>query len=170
MSHGEFTVVAADLRGYGDSSKPADGVNHSGYSKRAMAQDQVEVMRHFGFDRFAVVGHDRGGRVTHRMLLDHSDRITKAAVIDIVPTHKVYHNVTKELATAYYHWFFLIRRLHFRNGCRFRVPESFVRQGSSTPAATPSTSAVSAIRPPFMRLARTTAPAPPWFSNMTRPT
>jgi haloacetate dehalogenase len=131
----EFTVVAADLRGYGDSSKPADGVNHSGYSKRAMAQDQVEVMRHFGFDRFAVVGHDRGGRVTHRMLLDHSDRITKAAVIDIVPTHKVYHNVTKELATAYYHWFFLIQPAPFPETVVARSLESFVRQGSSTPAA-----------------------------------
>src|SRR5437016_4565255 len=130
-----FTVVAADLRGYGDSSKPADGVNHSGYSKRAMAQDQVEVMRHFGFDRFAVVGHDRGGRVTHRMLLDHSDRITKAAVIDIVPTHKVYHNVTKELATAYYHWFFLIQPAPFPETVVARSLESFVRQGSSTPAA-----------------------------------
>ena len=63
----EFTVVAADLRGYGDSSKPADGENHSNYSKRSMALDQVEVMRHFGFEKFAVVGHDRGGRVGHRM-------------------------------------------------------------------------------------------------------
>src|SRR4029077_6812223 len=62
-----YTVVAADLRGYGDSSKPADGENHSAYSKRAMAEDQVEVMRHFGFEKFAVVGHDRGGRVGHRM-------------------------------------------------------------------------------------------------------
>jgi len=105
----EFTVVAADLRGYGDSSKPDDGENHSGYSKRATAQDQVEVMRHFGFDRFAVVGHDRGGRVGHRMALDHPKRVSKLAVIDIVPTYKLLKNVTKEFATAYYHWFLLIQ-------------------------------------------------------------
>ena len=101
-----FTVVAADLRGYGDSSKPADGPNHSTYSKRAMALDQVEVMKHFGFDRFAVVGHDRGARVTHRMALDHPAIVTKAAVLDIIPTHYIYTHVTREVATAYYHWFF----------------------------------------------------------------
>jgi len=105
----DFTVVAADLRGYGDSSKPADGENHFNYSKRAMAQDQVEVMSHFGFEKFAVVGHDRGGRVAHRMAMDHPDRVTKVAVLDIVPTYKLFHNVTKEFATAYYHWFFLIQ-------------------------------------------------------------
>jgi haloacetate dehalogenase len=105
----EFTVVAPDLRGYGDSSKPADGDNHIGYSKRAMAQDQVEVMSHLGFGKFAVVGHDRGGRVAHRMALDHAEKITRIAVIDIVPTHKLYHNVTREFAIAYYHWFFLIQ-------------------------------------------------------------
>jgi haloacetate dehalogenase len=108
-----FTVVAADLRGYGDSSKPADGENHAGYSKRAMAQDQVEVMRHFGFEKFAVAGHDRGARVAHRMALDHSDRVTGAAVLDIVPTHKLFHSVTREFATAYYHWFFLIQPAPF---------------------------------------------------------
>jgi haloacetate dehalogenase len=105
----EFTVVATDLRGYGDSSKPGDGDDHIGYSKRAMAQDQIEVMSHLGFGNFAVVGHDRGGRVAHRMALDHAERITRAVVIDIVPTHKLYHNVTREFATAYYHWFFLIQ-------------------------------------------------------------
>jgi haloacetate dehalogenase len=109
----EYTVVAADLRGYGDSSKPADGVNHANYSKRAMAQDQVEVMRALGFPQFAVVGHDRGGRVTHRMALDHPSVVTKAAVLDIVPTHYIYNHVTREFATAYYHWFFLIRPAPF---------------------------------------------------------
>ena len=109
----EFTVIAADLRGYGDSSKPADGQNHSNYSKRAMALDGVEVMKHFGFDRFAVVGHDRGGRVAHRMALDHADKLTRVAVLDIVPTYKLYHNVTREFATAYYHWFFFIQRAPF---------------------------------------------------------
>src|SRR5262245_17820034 len=102
-----FTVIATDLRGYGDSSKPPDGENHSGYSKRAMAQDQLAVMRQFGFDKFALVGHDRGGRVAHRMTLDHPQAITRLAVLDIVPTHTVYTTVTRELASAYFHWFFL---------------------------------------------------------------
>lgn len=104
-----FTVVATDLRGYGDSSKPPAGEDHSGYSKRAMAQDQVEVMRALGFERFAVVGHDRGARVAHRMALDHADVVTKVVVLDIVPTRTLYTNVSKSFATAYFHWFFLIQ-------------------------------------------------------------
>jgi haloacetate dehalogenase len=90
----EFSVFAADLRGYGDSSKPEGGENHSNYSKRAMALDQIELMSHFGFEKFAVVGHDRGGRVGHRMALDHPDRVTKLAVLDIVPTYDLLHRVT----------------------------------------------------------------------------
>ena len=106
----KFTVVAADLRGYGDSSKPADGENHLNYSKRAMAQDQVELMASLGFQKFALVGHDRGGRVAHRLVLDHADRVTKLAILDIVPTYKVLHSVTNELATANFHWWFLIQK------------------------------------------------------------
>lgn len=109
----EFTVVTADLRGYGDSSKPPDGENHSNYSKRAMTLDQMEVMSHFGFEKFAVVGHDRGGRVGHRMALDYPDRITKLAVLDIVPTYKMLHSVNNEVATAFYHWFFLVQPAPF---------------------------------------------------------
>jgi haloacetate dehalogenase len=109
----KFTVVASDLRGYGDSSKPSDGENHLGYSKRAMAQDQVEVMAGLGFQKFSVVGHDRGGRVAHRMAVDHPDRVTKVAVLDIVPTYKLFHNVTKEWATSSFHWFFLIQKSPF---------------------------------------------------------
>jgi haloacetate dehalogenase len=105
----DFTVVATDLRGYGASGKPDDGENHAGHAKRAMALDQIEVMQQLGFDRFSVAGHDRGGRVAHRMALDHPDRITRMAVIDIVPTLKVYSTVSKQLATAYFHWFFLIQ-------------------------------------------------------------
>ncbi|HEV3058772.1 MAG TPA: alpha/beta hydrolase [Vicinamibacterales bacterium] len=104
-----FTVVATDLRGYGDSSKPPDGDGHSNYSKRAMALDQVEVMRHFGFERFAVVGHDRGGRVGHRMALDHPDRVTKLVTLDIVPTYYLYTHVTIEFVQAYFHWFNYLR-------------------------------------------------------------
>ncbi len=99
----EYTVVAADLRGYGDSSKPPDGENHSNYSKRAMALDQVEVMKHFGIDRFPVVGHDRGGRVAHRMALDHPEKVTKLAVLDIIPTYYLYTHVTIEFVQAYFH-------------------------------------------------------------------
>jgi haloacetate dehalogenase len=104
-----FTVVAADLRGYGDSSKPPGGDDHSGYSKRAMAADQVEAMRALGFDRFAVVGHDRGARVTHRLCLDHPEAVERAAVLDICPTATMYAATDKAFATAYYHWFFLIQ-------------------------------------------------------------
>ncbi len=106
----KFTVVAADLRGYGDSSAPPDGDNHFGYSKRAMALDQVKLMSSLGFEKFLVVGHDRGGRVAHRMALDHPDRVTKLAVLDIVPTYKFFHSVTPELATVNFHWFFLIQK------------------------------------------------------------
>jgi haloacetate dehalogenase len=101
----EYTVVAADLRGYGDSSQPPGLPDHSNYSKRALALDQVVVMRYFGFERFAVVGQDRGGRVAHRMALDHADAVTKAVLIDIVPTHYLYTHVTLEFVQAYFHWF-----------------------------------------------------------------
>lgn len=104
-----YTVVVADLCGYGDSSKPTGGGDHSAYSKRTMAQDQVELMLRLGFPKFAVVGHDRGGRVAHRMARDHRETVTKLAVLDIIPTYTLYHSFTKEVATAYYHWFFLIQ-------------------------------------------------------------
>lgn len=105
----ERTVVAADLRGYGDSSKPPGGGDHSDYSFRAMASDQLEAMRSLGFERFAVIGHDRGGRVAHRLALDHPDAVERVAVLDIVPTGHVYTHVDRTLATAYFHWFFLIQ-------------------------------------------------------------
>ena len=105
----DFTVVAVDLRGYGDSSKPFGSEDHATYSKRAMAADGVEVMQSLGLPSFAVVGHDWGGRVRHRMALDHPDRVTKLAVLDIVPTRHVYSTVSKDLATDYYHWFFFIQ-------------------------------------------------------------
>ena len=103
------TVVASDLRGYGDSSKPPDGEMHVNYSKRAMALDQVEVMKQFGFEKFPVIGQDRGGRVTHRMALDHPDRVTHAAVLDIIPTYYLYTHVTIEFVQAYFHWFNYLR-------------------------------------------------------------
>ncbi|MDJ0950565.1 MAG: alpha/beta hydrolase [Alphaproteobacteria bacterium] len=105
----DFTVIATDLRGYGDSSKPEGGSDHETYSKRAMAQDQIEVMETLGFSRFFVAGHDRGGRVTHRMALDHPERVLRWAVLDIVPTHKIFSTTNQDVATGYYHWFFLIQ-------------------------------------------------------------
>ncbi len=126
----DYTVVAADLRGYGDSSKPADGPNHINYSKRAMALDGVEVMHHFGFDKFALIGHDRGGRVGHRMALDHADKLTKVAVIDIVPTYKLYHNVTREFATSYYHWFFFIQPAPFPETLLNNSIDFYMRRGT----------------------------------------
>lgn len=103
-----FTVVAADLRGYGDSGKPETTEDHTPYSKRAMAQDMAEVMTALGHDRFFVCGHDRGGRVAHRLALDHAERVTKLAVLDIAPTREMYRDTTQAFARAYWHWFFLI--------------------------------------------------------------
>ena len=103
----DFTVVATDLRGYGDSSKPDGGSDHAGYSFRAMAQDQLEVMRSLGFDRYDVCGHDRGARVAHRMALDYPDHVRRVAMLDIVPTHHVLHNITAGWAVDSYHWFFM---------------------------------------------------------------
>ncbi len=100
----DYTVVCADLRGYGASDKPR-GVEN--YSFRAMGGDQVGVMASLGFDRFHVVGHDRGGRVAHRMALDHDDNIMSLTVMDIVPTHLLLNELNTPVARAYYHWFFL---------------------------------------------------------------
>ena len=105
----DHSVIVTDLRGYGDSGKPPDGDNHANYSKRVMALDQVEVMRQLGHETFAVIGHDRGGRVGHRMALDHPDRVTRLAVLDIVPTHYLYTHVTLPFVQAYYHWFSYLR-------------------------------------------------------------
>ena len=105
----QYTLIIPDLRGYGDSSKPADTPDHVNYSKRAMALDQIEVMNHFGFDRFPVVGQDRGGRVGHRLALDYPDKVTRVAVLDIVPTHYHYTHVSIDFVQAYFHWFNYLR-------------------------------------------------------------
>jgi haloacetate dehalogenase len=105
----EFTVVCTDLRGYGDSEKPPGGDDHSGYSFRAMALDQVEVMDALGFPRFYAAGHDRGARVLHRMCLDHPDKVARAAILDIIPQHHLLNNVTRSWATFSWHWFFMIQ-------------------------------------------------------------
>jgi haloacetate dehalogenase len=105
----DHTVVCPDLRGYGDSSKPKGLPGHSNYSKRAMANDMVEVMRALGHERFHVVGHDRGGRVAHRMARDHASRVRTLTVLDISPTLKMYRSTNMQFAKAYFHWFFLIQ-------------------------------------------------------------
>ena len=103
----KYTVVATDLRGYGDSSKPGGGEKSIGYSFRAMAQDQVEVMRALGFEKWRVAGHDRGGRVAHRMALDHGERVQQVAFLDIVPTLHMLSNIPLKWAVDSYHWFFM---------------------------------------------------------------
>jgi haloacetate dehalogenase len=102
-----FTVVAADLSGYGDSLRPPVTDDHVPHSKRALALDQVQAMSSLGYDRFAVAGHDRGGRVAYRMALDHPDRIAALAVLDIVPTADVWARADDRLALGYWHWGFL---------------------------------------------------------------
>lgn len=104
-----YRVVLADLRGYGDSATPHGEPDHSTYSKRAMAADLVELMRVLGYERFAVAGHDRGGRVVHRMALDHPHAVTRLAVLDIAPTLDMYEATDLRFARAYYHWFHLIQ-------------------------------------------------------------
>jgi haloacetate dehalogenase len=103
----DFTVVVTDLRGYGASSKPESTRDHWPYTKRAMAGDQVAVMHALGFDRFAVCGHDRGARVGYRMALDHAERVTRLAVLDIVPTGEVLTRADRAFGLGYWHWFFL---------------------------------------------------------------
>jgi haloacetate dehalogenase len=122
----EFTVVATDLRGYGDSEKPSGGDDHSGYSFRAMAQDQIEVMEALGHKRFYAAGHDRGGRVLHRMCLDHPDKVTRAAILDIVPQHHLFNHVTKNWATFSWHWFFMIQPYDFPERLMSADPDFFI--------------------------------------------
>ncbi len=105
----DFTVVVPDLRGYGDSGKPKSDPAHFVYSKRATSNDMVAVMARLGFTSFRLAGHDRGGRVAHRLTLDHPERVERLAVLDIIPTRTVFQRVDKALATSTYHWFFLIQ-------------------------------------------------------------
>ena len=105
----QFTVVAADLRGYGRSSKPETDARHQCYSKREMANDMITVMKQLGHTTFDLIGHDRGGRVAHRLTMDHPDAVKQLAVLDIAPTREMYRDTSDEFARAYWHWFFLIQ-------------------------------------------------------------
>jgi haloacetate dehalogenase len=128
LAEAGYTVIAADLRGYGDSDKPSGGADHVAYSKRAMALDQVEVMRAFGFPRFAVIGHDRGARVAHRMALDHPEVVERLAVLDIAPTATMYARTDREFATRYFWWFFLIQPFDLPERMIGSDPEYFLRR------------------------------------------
>lgn len=129
-----FTVVATDLRGYGESSKPRGLADHSNYSFRRMAQDQVDVMKHFGFSAFHVAGHDRGARVTYRMALDHRDKVLKAAFLDIAPTRRVWQEMNNmTVAINGYHWTFLAQPVGFpetllRGNERFYIRSKLMTQ------------------------------------------
>jgi haloacetate dehalogenase len=105
----DFRLVVPDLRGYGDSSRPLDDAGHLGHSKRAMAADLAALMTQLGHERFGVVGHDRGGRVAHRLALDHPQRVSRLCVLDIAPTLDMYEATDLRFATAYHHWFHLIQ-------------------------------------------------------------
>jgi haloacetate dehalogenase len=139
-----FTIVAADLRGYGDSGKPEGGENHVAYAKRTMARDQVALMATLGFPRFGIVGHDRGGRVAHRLALDHPGAVTRLAVFDIAPTATMYARTDQEFATRYFWWFFLIQPAPLPERMIGADPEFFLRNhidgqnktlGATEPAA-----------------------------------
>ena len=119
-----YRVVCPDVRGYGDSDKPPTDDTHLPYSKRVMARDMIALMAHFGHDRFAVVGHDRGGRVAHRMALDHSGAVDRLAVIDIAPTATMYARTNREFALRYFWWFFLIQP--------FDLPERMIAADTET--------------------------------------
>jgi haloacetate dehalogenase len=122
-----FTVIAPDLRGYGDSSKPDGGEDHAAYAFRAMAQDFLEIMAGLGFDRFSVAGHDRGARVAFRMALDAPERITALAALDIVPTYNVLSQVSLGWGLEAYHWFFMAQKAPFPEDLLSADPEYYIR-------------------------------------------
>jgi haloacetate dehalogenase len=164
----DHTVVLTDLRGYGDSGKPEPDHESTRYSKRAMARDQLLVMRALGFDRFAVVGHDRGARVGHRLALDAPEAVSALAVLDIVPTRYALQHVDATFAAGYFHWFFLAagngvpeKLLEHEpefsgSGRRFRGWGTTATR--SMPTLCASTSDASPRRRRFERRAPTTAP------------
>ena len=130
----EFTLVVPDLRGYGDSAKPPAGPDCVNYSKRALAQDQVETMAALGFERFMVAGHDRGARVAHRLARDHAGRVERLAVLDIVPTLYRFETIDQKAATSSWHWFFLIQGGGLPEKLIGAEPEFYLRHSLRDPA------------------------------------
>jgi haloacetate dehalogenase len=141
-----FTVVLADLRGYGDSSKPDGGARHVNYSFRAMAEDQLEVMRHLGHERFYVGSHDRGARTAHRLCLDHPEAVRRVCFMDIVPTLRMYRDTSQEFATKYMWWFFLIQKAPLPEHMIGADPEFFLNQNFGVLNGTPGALTDAAIR------------------------
>ena len=123
-----FTVVAADLRGYGDSSKPVGDADHANYAKRVMAQDQITLMAALGFSRFKVLSHDRGARVAHRMAVDHPACVERVAMLDIAPTLAMYTQTSESFARAYWHWFFLIQPAPMPERLITSDPAAYIRE------------------------------------------
>lgn len=123
-----FSVVLADLRGYGDSSKPAGDADHGNYSKRTMARDMLRVMQAHGHQRFAVLAHDRGARVAHRLAADHALAVERVVLLDIAPTLAMYEQTTEAFARAYWHWFFLIQRAPMPERLLEADPGAYVRE------------------------------------------
>jgi haloacetate dehalogenase len=121
------SVVMTDLRGYGDSSKPQGLHDHSNYSKRTMALDQIELMRHFGFSKFDVLAHDRGARVAHRLALDHPNAVKRLVLLDIAPTLAMYEQTSNQFARSYWHWFFLIQAAPLPERLIEANPAAYVR-------------------------------------------
>lgn len=136
-----FTVVAADLRGYGDSGKPEADERHVNYSKREMGRDGVELMRALGFETFSVLAHDRGARVAHRLALDHPQQVTRMVLLDIAPTLAMYSQTNEAFARAYWHWFFLIRPAPLPESLIESNPEQYLRSvmGSRSAGLSPFT-------------------------------
>ena len=123
-----FTLVLADLRGYGDSSKPPGDADHANYSKRVMAHDMLHVMRALGHPRFSVLAHDRGARVAHRLAIDHAEAVQRLAVLDIAPTLAMYEQTSDAFARAYWHWFFLIQPAPLPERLIEADPRAYVRE------------------------------------------
>ncbi|HET9284974.1 MAG TPA: alpha/beta hydrolase [Candidatus Angelobacter sp.] len=142
----KYTVVLTDLRGYGDSGKPEDGERHANYSFRAMAQDQVEVMRHFGYREFFLASHDRGARTAHRMCLDDPAAVRKVCFMDIVPTLRMYQDTNKEFATKYMWWFFLIQKTPLPEHMIGADPEFFLEQHFKMQNGTPGALTAEAMK------------------------
>ncbi|MBL8523873.1 MAG: alpha/beta hydrolase [Betaproteobacteria bacterium] len=123
-----YTVVLTDLRGYGQSDKPAGQPDHTNYSKRTMAQDQTQVMRQLGFDEFYLCGHDRGGRVSHRLAVDHPEAVKKLMLLDISPTLTMYEQTNMEFARSYWWWFWLIQPAPFPESMVAAAPETYLKK------------------------------------------
>ncbi len=130
-----FTLVIADLRGYGDSSKPNGGARSEDYSKRVMARDMLQVMQHFGHTQFKVLAHDRGARVAHRLALDHADAVERMVLLDIAPTLAMYSQTTESFARSYWHWFFLIQKSPMPERLIRANPAAYVREVLGSRAA-----------------------------------